>query len=162
MKIDRLDSNISEHSHLFDELDEQLTAKYNSMVVKLDSSDQLASIEKILKLTKIKLNKVKWKNVQMNMFRFEFLFSFIRRKKKRIEFAIFNSVNSSRVTMTLVDKRFSFQNVFFLIFQLKESEKRPLIFIIPEFESFPTAIFENLITMLRFFTHFSMEMHFEG
>ena len=32
---------------------------------------------------------------------------------------------------------------------LKESEKRSLIFIIPEFELMNMSIFENLITLLR-------------
>lgn len=36
------------------------------------------------------------------------------------------------------------------ILQLKENEKRSLVFIVPEFESFPMLIFENFITLLRY------------
>jgi hypothetical protein len=54
-----LDSNISEHSRLFDELHEQLSVKFNSIVIKLQNSDQYSSIHNILKTTKVQLNKVK-------------------------------------------------------------------------------------------------------
>ena len=54
-----LDSNISEHSHLFDELYEQLSKKFHSIVIKLQNSDQYSSIHNILKTTKNELNKVK-------------------------------------------------------------------------------------------------------
>ncbi len=56
----KLDSNISEHSHLFDELDEQLSSKFHSIIVKLQNSDQYSSIHNILKVTKTELNKVKF------------------------------------------------------------------------------------------------------
>jgi len=55
----KLDSNISEHSHLFDELYEQLSSKFHSILVILQNIDQYSSIHNILKTTKIELNKVK-------------------------------------------------------------------------------------------------------
>jgi len=54
----KLDSNISEHTHLFDELQTQLSSKFNSIIVKLQTIDQYSSIHNILKTTKIELNKV--------------------------------------------------------------------------------------------------------
>jgi hypothetical protein len=54
-----LDSNISEHSHLFNELHEQLSSKFHSIVIKLQNSDQYSSVHNMLKTTKIELNKVK-------------------------------------------------------------------------------------------------------
>lgn len=56
MKI--LDTNMSEHVHLFDELHEQLSTKFNAIIVKLQHSDQFSSIHNILKTTKTELNKV--------------------------------------------------------------------------------------------------------
>lgn len=53
-----LDSNISEHSHLFDELHEQLSSKFNSMIVQLQNADQYSSIHNILKVVKKELNQV--------------------------------------------------------------------------------------------------------
>jgi hypothetical protein len=55
----KLDSNISEHSHLFDELQEQLSSKFHSIIVTLQNMDQYSSIHNILKTTKNELNKVK-------------------------------------------------------------------------------------------------------
>lgn len=52
------DSNISEHSHLFDELQEQLAGKFHSIIIKLQNPEQYSSIHNILKLTKTELNKV--------------------------------------------------------------------------------------------------------
>ena len=53
-----LDSNISEHSHLFDELQEQLAGKFHSIIIKLRNTEQYSSIHNILKMTKTELNKV--------------------------------------------------------------------------------------------------------
>ncbi|UJR10242.1 hypothetical protein I4U23_014453 [Adineta vaga] len=52
-----MDSNISEHSHLFDELQEQLSGKFHSIIIQLKNSEQYSSIHNILKTTKNELNK---------------------------------------------------------------------------------------------------------
>jgi hypothetical protein len=62
----KLDSNISEHTHLFDELHTQLSSKFNSIIVKLQNIDQYSSIHNILKTTKIELNKVENRDLIFN------------------------------------------------------------------------------------------------
>lgn len=67
-----LDSNISEHSHLFDELQEELSVKFQSIIIKLQNVDQYSSIHHMLKATKNELNKVEF-------FAFPFFFFFYKR-----------------------------------------------------------------------------------
>lgn len=64
----KLDSNIFEHSRLFDELHEQLSSKFHSMIVKLQSPDQYSSIHNMLKATKTELNKVKFRRFEYPIF----------------------------------------------------------------------------------------------
>ena len=53
-----LDSNISEHSHLFNEVNDDLSKKFHSIIIRLQNFDQYSSIHNILKTTKNELNKV--------------------------------------------------------------------------------------------------------
>ncbi|CAF1051093.1 unnamed protein product [Adineta steineri] len=108
-----MDSNMSEHSHLFDELQEQLSSKFKSIIIKLQTIDQYSSIHNILKTTKNELNKFYPDKDPENKNVFFQLSKFI---------GIYN--------------------------ELKENEKRSLIFIIPEFESMNISIFENFINLL--------------
>ncbi|CAF0845033.1 unnamed protein product [Adineta ricciae] len=108
-----MDSNISEHSHLFDELQEQLAGKFHSIIIKLLNPEQYSSIHNILKMTKTELNK---------------FYPDKDNESKNVFFQLSKFVSSYN--------------------ELKESEKRSIIFIIPEFESINISVFENLITLL--------------
>ncbi|CAF2388221.1 unnamed protein product [Rotaria sp. Silwood2] len=108
-----MDSNISEHTHLFDELYEQLSSKFNSIVIKLQNIEQCSSIHNMLKATNIELNKFYAEKDNEN---------------KNIYFQLSKFITNYN--------------------QLKENEKRSLIFIMPEFESINISIFENFITLL--------------
>lgn len=108
-----MDSNISEHTHLFDELEQQLTSKFQSIIIKFDNPDQYSSLHNMLKTTRNQLNQFYPEKESDN---------------KNIYFQLSQFVSNYN--------------------QLKESEKRSLIFIIPEFETMNIAIFENLITTL--------------
>ncbi|CAF1105461.1 unnamed protein product [Rotaria sordida] len=108
-----MDSNISEHTHLFDELHEQLSSKFKSIVIRLQNTEQYSSIHNMLKATNIELNKFYPEKDNEN---------------KNIYFQLSKFITNYN--------------------QLKENEKRSLIFIIPEFESINITIFENFINLL--------------
>ncbi|CAF3841106.1 unnamed protein product [Rotaria magnacalcarata] len=108
-----MDSNMSEHVHLFDELHDQLSSKFNSIIIKFESVDQYSSIHNMLKTTKVELNKFYPEKDNQN---------------KNVYFQLSKFITNYN--------------------QLKENEKRSLIFIIPEFESINISIFEHFITLL--------------
>jgi hypothetical protein len=85
----KLDSNISEHTHLFDELQTQLSSKFHSIIVKLQTIDQYSSIHNILKTTKIELDKVE--NFELIFIINKIIiFSFIRKRIMKIRISFFN------------------------------------------------------------------------